>query len=53
MQKMLADSLNVGVGNLELVVLSAHIYEYNLTAAKDILEEYDETLKRVKKQQIN
>lgn len=48
MQKMLADDLNIGVGNFELVVLSAHIYERNLTAAKDILEEYDATLKRVK-----
>lgn len=28
MQKMLADSLNVGVGNLELVVLSAHIGKF-------------------------
>lgn len=41
LQKALADNIKVDIGNFELVVMSAHIYQYDFENVEKLLNEYD------------
>lgn len=41
LQQSLADNINVEVGKFELVVMSAHIYEYDFGNVEKLLKEFD------------